>query len=877
MRRKLIYVIGSAVIGVITLISVFLVLIATGVIDAGQRKLIYRSVDADIVYDGKTLVCEEYSVIHGKLKSGHTAQVSFTGMQSGVGESQNSFAVTILDAQGADVTADYDLECIFGTLSVKQRPLLVTTAPATKMYDGTPLVNSNWSLGENNSVVEGHNLIVKTEGTQTDVGSCKNAATIQILDASGNDVTASYAVETYFGDITVTPRTLAIRTGSDYKVYSDDRRPLVCDVWEIVPGTTKPLDSHDIAVSISGQQIDIGESENTIAEVIITDKVTGENKTHNYEITKKLGTLKVFDPNADLSAEAELFKQAFKSGGSLKDNGLGRSELVIAAVNSDKDGAVYLRAQSYGDYKDNVWADAAEYPMLLDQRYGYNYLSGAAMKNSVDVSSGQVRIRSKYQYMLPYYTSMGNFNYSIQTSDVAYGSAKTEYDVKCSFYSKYGDDVVGLLGAYEDEEAAYREFVYQNYLEIPDESLRVTLDKIIETEKFDKTDAELVSKIAKYMQNFGTYDLDYNRALDEEENIINAFLTEYKRGVCRHYASAATLLYRAMGIPARYTIGVVGKSAVSGVWTDVPASSLHAWVEVYIDGLGWIMVETTGGPFKYSDRVFTITPKVTDAPYVDEETELHALNEIRGLSALQPLDDPTTPDIREGYEIKVEVVGSQKGLGMSESEVKSLVIIDPFGNDITKDLNLKFKKGTVQIYKAELKIKTESAEKTYDGKPLSIEHLTPTLTDGSLKAGDKITTLKCNTQITDVGLAVNSFDIAITNADGEDVTSHYKITKTLGNLEVKQKELYVQTSSAEKTYDGEELTSATWTLKEGYKLEDGYLLTVVCIGSQTEVGESPNSVSKAQTKVFDGNGDDVTRNYKIRYDLGLLKVINSGT
>ena len=128
-----------------------------------------------------------------------------------------------------------------------------------------------------------------------------------------------------------------------------------------------------------------------------------------------------------------------------------------------------------------------------------------------------------------------------------------------------------------------------------------------------------------------------------------------------------------------------------------------------------------------------------------------------------------------------------------------------------------------------------------------------------------------------MGLAVNSFDIAITNADGEDVTSHYKITKTLGNLEVKQKELYVQTSSAEKTYDGEELTSATWTLKEGYKLEDGYLLTVVCIGSQTEVGESPNSVSKAQTKVFDGNGDDVTRNYKIRYDLGLLKVINSGT
>ena len=128
MRRRLIYVIGSAIIGIITLISVFLVLIATGVIDAGQRKLIYRSVDADIVYDGSALVCNEYSVMHGKLKDGHTAQISFTGMQSGVGESENSFTVIILDAQGADVTDDYRIECIFGTLTVKQRPILITTA-----------------------------------------------------------------------------------------------------------------------------------------------------------------------------------------------------------------------------------------------------------------------------------------------------------------------------------------------------------------------------------------------------------------------------------------------------------------------------------------------------------------------------------------------------------------------------------------------------------------------------------------------------------------------------------------------------------------------------------------------------------------------------
>ena len=62
-----------------------------------------------------------------------------------------------------------------------------------------------------------------------------------------------------------------------------------------------------------------------------------------------------------------------------------------------------------------------------------------------------------------------------------------------------------------------------------------------------------------------------------------SFVKDYKTGVCRHYASAATLLYRALGIPARYTEGVMVK-AVAG--KDVVATALdaHAWVEVYDKG-----------------------------------------------------------------------------------------------------------------------------------------------------------------------------------------------------------------------------------------------------------------------------------------------------
>ena len=53
-----------------------------------------------------------------------------------------------------------------------------------------------------------------------------------------------------------------------------------------------------------------------------------------------------------------------------------------------------------------------------------------------------------------------------------------------------------------------------------------------------------------------------------------------------HFASAATLLLRWMGIPARYVAGYVADVPASG-HVRVPDSAAHAWVEVYIEGYGW--------------------------------------------------------------------------------------------------------------------------------------------------------------------------------------------------------------------------------------------------------------------------------------------------
>lgn len=95
------------------------------------------------------------------------------------------------------------------------------------------------------------------------------------------------------------------------------------------------------------------------------------------------------------------------------------------------------------------------------------------------------------------------------------------------------------------------------------------------------------------IQNAATYSLDYDPEMDQAANVAIAFLDQYREGVCTHYASAATLLYRTLGIPARYVEGFMIETKKDD-FVQVKSPG-HAWVEVYCDGVGWIRVEVTGG------------------------------------------------------------------------------------------------------------------------------------------------------------------------------------------------------------------------------------------------------------------------------------------
>jgi len=85
----------------------------------------------------------------------------------------------------------------------------------------------------------------------------------------------------------------------------------------------------------------------------------------------------------------------------------------------------------------------------------------------------------------------------------------------------------------------------------------------------------------------------------DNSTMIAAFL-EQKEGYCVHFASAMAVMARTLGIPSRIAIGYApGQTAdatsAGGTVYEVYTDQLHAWPELYFDGIGWLPFEPTPG------------------------------------------------------------------------------------------------------------------------------------------------------------------------------------------------------------------------------------------------------------------------------------------
>lgn len=249
----------------------------------------------------------------------------------------------------------------------------------------------------------------------------------------------------------------------------------------------------------------------------------------------------------------------------------------------------------------SIVAEPDETALLLKRRYdeGMDYSAKGVIKVT--------NVAAAIDVYLPYYC--------VETDKQAYLGRTQEYDYYPRVYE-------GALKSAGEDFAQIDEWLY-----IPEENLEV-IEEFVEKAGliscYGNPQAAVDTLLEYYQENI-PYTLRPGMT-PYRKDFINYFLAENKRGYCAHFASAATLIFRYLGIPARYIEGyAIDPSDIAGrgelltdeeysnyydgfsplntnavVSVEATDANAHAWVEVYDSEVGWIVADVT--PFSYEEE-----------------------------------------------------------------------------------------------------------------------------------------------------------------------------------------------------------------------------------------------------------------------------------
>lgn len=263
-----------------------------------------------------------------------------------------------------------------------------------------------------------------------------------------------------------------------------------------------------------------------------------------------------------------------------------------------------------------TWLEKNDF-LPITQYSSYNELSKKASGEEAqyqNVSVTNKKAYRKYVYLPSVLTSWEEGKTKVNKDWNVYSTAffgARNYDFKMVDQVSYADMLYADAWTqkptgqeqqkYSNTESIYHSFVEDSYLTVGREQRQLIEDMFFKKEQETKDFTEVTSQIRQVLRS----EMNYTKTpqvMPEGEDFLQWFLKEKNPGNAVAFATAAVMAYRTAGYPARYVEGYHLSTAEAKSLSEqnkkevtLTTQNAHAWVEVYVMGIGWMPVEVVPG------------------------------------------------------------------------------------------------------------------------------------------------------------------------------------------------------------------------------------------------------------------------------------------
>ena len=749
------------------------------------------------------------------------------------------------------------------TLTIQKRDVELTSATASKVYDGAPLSKDWVDMGPNRpdtgfiwTDLAGDGQ-VHAVGSQTEVGSSENTISYQLKDGAENNYNI---IGEHVGTLTVTAQSIApdpqnpdsykgiaINEPNDH-VYDGAEHKWAPEVTD--KDGNKLVEDRDYTVTY--------DTDDFVNVKVVNVTIAGMGSymgtcVKAYEITKAPLTVnagsasKVYDGEA-LTAGATIEGLVSGENATAQTQGsqteVGSSANTVSGITWDtaKEGNYYIAAQNDGTLTVTPKGVAQ---MTVGSLPDVTY-NGESQQQKPVVKDGEKALTEGVDYELTYsgnttdagtvtvtVTGRGNYAGSVER---AYRITPAPLTVSTPSASRvYNGNALTAAGSVSGfvngESAPFETTGSQTEVGTSDNSYAI-----------DWAAAGATAKQANYTVSESIGKLTVTESANEVVVTTTGGSFTYDGT-----AHGATVTVGAL--PEGYTLEAAASSATA---TNVSDDEVAATADVLVirnaqgeDVTSKLNIKFVDGTIKVEPAKLTVTTPNASKPY--DGQALTAEGKASGFV--------------NGEAATLKTTGSQTTVGTSEN-----------GYDLVWDDNAKAENytveedlGTLEVTKsmAGIVVIPQGGTKVYDGTALESAGVDVI----GVPAGFSLSA-KTKGSVTDAGYVMAEVDsYIITNAAGQDVTDQFgNVAIGKASLVVTKRPVTLASAGASKVYDGTALTERKVSVEDG-SLASGEEFGYDFFGFQTSVGSSKNTFAAKP-----GNGSTKVENYDIAYRYGTLTV-----